>query len=109
MFYHGDLCWLDAVICNPGSPRTSVPFFVLLDAAGQYFFYPGWSAYPDEGIDYQLLPTLPQGATLRHIIPEFTWPAAAGHMSDVRFYSALVDVDAGVLMGEMGSWEFGFE
>jgi len=101
-------CWLDALICNTSAARRNVPLFVLLEVAGEYFCYPSWRPLSSEGADYETLPNVPTGRTRIQIIPDFSWPENTGHADGLHVYAALVDLEQGALIGELGEWEFGF-
>jgi hypothetical protein len=104
-FTPGSDCYLKAAICNPDSQSLSnIPFFCLLDAAGFYWFYPGWSADPD----WETLSTLPEGSTIKMVIDPFTWPSGAGSGSGVRFLSAITNPEMTEVSGGIGQWEFGW-
>ena len=40
----GDLCMLDAHLYNAADPMTAVPLVVILDVAGQYWFWDDWTS-----------------------------------------------------------------
>ena len=109
-FAAGTECYLDVQICNPGSPMSDVPLFVVLDAYGQYFFYPSWCAYPETcgGGDFELLGSVAQGVTISRIIQAFDWPSGVGSADGLFFYSAMVDMRSGTLIGDMDTFEFGY-
>ena len=50
------------------------PFFCLLEYQGIYWYYPGWTDYPN----WTVLNILPSGKTERHLIDPFAWPDAGG-------------------------------
>lgn len=106
----GAECYLDVQICNPGSPLSNTPLFVVLDAYGQYYFYPSWCAYPETcgSGDFELLESVATGMTTSRIISAFTWPSGVGSADGLFFYSAMVDLGAGTLIGEMGTFEFSY-
>jgi len=110
-FSPADEVWLTAAVCNPDAPLIDVPFFALLDVYGSYWFYPSWCAYPGDCAagDYQTLAEVPSGLTELPVIPSFIWPeTGAGAADGLHFYAALVDVEAGALIGDVGTWEFGY-
>ena len=108
-FHSGDPCWLKADVFNPNSQMNQIPFFVLLDAYGEYFCYPSWCHYPDECDvpDYETY-NFRNGTTHITVLEEFQWPQVGGSASGLYFYSALVDLEKGELIGNLASWEFGY-
>lgn len=106
--YHpGDVCWLHAIIGNPGDALPDMALVVMLDiGTGEYWFYPSWCKYPPD-IDFDLL-SVPHGYHLEVIIPEFRWPEGAGAADGLVFWGALLDKDLSAVQGEMGSWRFAF-
>lgn len=108
-FSPGDECWLMAYISNgEGVALEDVPLFVILDVAGQYWFYPGWVHYPDQGIDYNIV-DLDIGRTKVGIIPEFTWPDTGEQIVEgIIFWGAMTDQSISEVLGIIGQWTFGF-
>jgi hypothetical protein len=106
-FQAGDLCFLDAEICNAGeAPLEGFPLFVVLEYHGSFWFAPSWRSL-DEGIDYYLLDH-PVGRTVLRIIEPFVWPADVGEAEGLVFWGALTTPDLGGIVGQMGSWTFGW-
>ena len=110
LFHAGDACWLTAEICNAGQDLSQTAFYVLLYAAGEYFFYPRWCLYPDEcpELDYKKL-DIPAGLTNVDIISEFVWPVTGSSANDLYFFCALIDVEQAELIGDLGWVIFGFD
>ena len=111
IFHEGDICWLKADICNMDDGTLSqVPFFVLLDVAGLYFFYPSWCWYPNEcpELDYKAL-DVPPGMITEDILPEFNWPQTNSAADDLYFYGAMLDMEKSELIGDLGWIKFGFD
>lgn len=66
-------CWI--TLQNPSSNRMDdVPLVVLIEAGGQFFFWPSYGSF-----DYETV-TLPSGLETFEILDEFEWPeiGAAG-------------------------------
>jgi len=102
-FAPNDPCMLNAEICNPGSPMSAVPFHVILDVYGAYYFGPTWTqdfAYWQLDVD--------TGFIEMTIIPLFLWPQGAGSARDLAFYSGLTDQEITTLVGDLGFWSFEF-
>jgi len=86
-------------LSNPGAARD-VDLYVVLDVFQDYYFYPSWSHYPDEGIDKASL-SLPGARVTRHDILAFTWPPNAGSASGIKFWGAMLDPATAELLGEI--------
>jgi len=103
-FTAGSPCSLSATVCNAGDTELSgLPLFVILDVYSQYWFAPDWGQTPD----FTARAYAP-GVTDLTTIPPFDWPAGAGAASGIFFYGALTDAAVTHLVGQMGSWEFGW-
>ena len=105
-----DLFKLTAYLGNPDAPMTNVPMFVLLEIAGQYWYWDDWS----EDIDFNLV-DVPTGITTLEIMPEFTWPDTGDAALDgIRFYGCMLNEDMNAILGDMDglsilTWGFGPE
>ncbi len=106
MFTAGEPFELYAALSNPGAARD-VDLYVVLDVFQDYYFYPSWSHYPDEGIDKASL-SLPGARVTRHDILAFTWPPNAGSASGIKFWGAMLDPATAELLGEIVYVEWGF-
>jgi len=103
MFYPGDMCACRATVCNlQGEILEGYPLFVILEVAGYLFFAPGFDGFDS----YDL--TFPEDQTFVMVLPEFDWPEGAGEMSEARWYGALTDPDITSILGEIGSFSFGW-
>lgn len=103
VFYPGDHFLLLAEIINPG-PQTyqNVPFAVLLDAHGAYFWYPDWSpAFNCELLNVGL------GRQPKSIL-DFQWPEEYSFGAGILFYGALLTTDASAILGDFGTASFGW-
>ncbi len=87
-FRTGDLFRLDAWISNPGPEEyEGVPFVVLLDIDGEYWWYPEWSS------DFTYAQVeLPSGTKKLRIL-DFIWPDDPSEEDDVRIYAALLNYE----------------
>ncbi len=102
-FRPGMRCSLTADVSNPGPSASGLPFFVVLDVHGVYYFWDAWTQEPD----YWEL-TVNHGHTIYVVIPEFTWPAISTSASGLRFIAALTDPAITTILGEYDIWEFAF-
>ncbi len=106
-FYSGgQSCYLDAIICNPGTATTETPVFILLAVGNQFWFAPGWVSSEQE-LDYYAI-DLTTGQYTLSVIPPFTWPGNAGSGSGLRFMSAILDPDLSQVISNIDEWEFSF-
>ncbi|MGB3976044.1 MAG: hypothetical protein WBM02_09125 [bacterium] len=103
-FCAGDTCFLTAKICNPENTQY-LPFWVILEVEGMLWFAPSWRS---NGIDYDLL-LLPEGWSMKQIIPEFTWPNdIQGSYYGVHFYGALTNTRLNTILGDYDMITFGW-
>ena len=105
-FRYKDLFFLNARVSNPGQLIEDVPLFVILDIAGEMFFWPSWAAM-STGIDYQLI-YLENGVRVIPILPAFEWPKVSGSMTGIHFYSGMTRPDFSRLLGDMDTIAFGY-
>jgi len=108
MFSPGEDVWLDAYLFNNGpDPISDVPFLVILDVFGIYFFYDGWQ----ETVDMVNV-SLPVGTEFRSILPSFEWPeTGTGTLNGLIFWGGMLNEDGTDLLGGfdgLGSWTFGY-
>ena len=84
---------------------TIVDMYVLLDAYGEYWFWPHWNSIL-ESRQY----VLPANDTQNIFILKFEWPEGDfGTAESFVFISAIFHADTFDLIGEFGSVEFGYE
>ncbi len=103
-FTGGDDFLLTCRSYNPGSEIT-LDQYILLDAVGQYFFWPDWTVSPA-----CRLTTVPQGTSPSETILSFTWPEGnMGQISGLHFWAAFLDPSTNTLVGELDFVEFGYE
>ncbi|MBN2055632.1 hypothetical protein JW905_11955, partial [bacterium] len=104
-FTPGEQCYLMVNACNPGPEAWNMlPFFVILDVYGNYWFAPAW------GTDFTYYDSLviEPGFHSFYAIDLFTWPGDAGSASGIKFWSAVTDMDITRIIGELGYVEFGW-
>jgi Transglutaminase-like superfamily len=104
-FKPGDTCNLIAHLGNPGDAMTAIPLFVLLEAYGMYFSWPDWKQLPD--LSWGTV-DVPSGLSEVTIFPDFPWPDGVGSASGLMFYGAMTNATLSQLLGNMGTWEFGW-
>ncbi len=104
VFHPFDLFLLEAEITNPG-PETyvNVPFVVVLEVVGLYFWYPAWTEdFAFEFID------LDAGSYLMEIL-NFEWPDEPSSFAGAKFYGAMLNQDFDRIFGEFTVVQFGWE
>lgn len=107
-FRPGDIFYLKVLICKPQSPTIEeIPFFLILDVYGDYFFAPSWINI-SEGIDYFLIDWIYNEAYTITIIREFQWPEGVGSMDNLIFWAAITDENMSQLLAGPESVTFGF-
>ena len=103
-FHGGEDCYLQADLYNYShAGLTQLPFFVILGAYGEYWFYPEWT----QEVDYEVVDISP-GITEKEIIELFQWPSDVGSASGLYFYSLFLKPDFSDLLGVVEFWEFGW-
>lgn len=102
IFRAGDDFHLAGLIRNNGPDIDSVPWVILLDAYGDYFWYPSW----DSAFDYEPI-YLHHGEQTRDIL-QFTWPDIDGSAEGIRFYGALMTRELNTILGEWDTVTFGW-
>ncbi len=104
-FHPGDPCSCIVHVCNPGPQAMEhVPLFVVLDAFGQYYFAPGFTAF-----DHYLFESLMPGITEQVVVPPFSFPDNAGSVSGLIWYAGMTDAEFSFLVGAMDSWDFSWD
>ncbi len=107
-FSPGDPCGLDAWIFNStGAPIDRAPFFTILCAGDECWFWDEWSQEPDFALLY-----VPTGRSTAQIIEPFDWPdTGASSMQNLTFFAAMTDMEMTEVLGGdegIGIWSFGF-
>jgi hypothetical protein len=103
-FRPGDPCGLTASIYSHHPDYYGhLPMFVVLEAGGQFWFYPSWT--PD--IAWQSVAVAPGSRDIT-IIDPFHWPSGVGAASGIHFISLFTKPDLSALMGVINIFEFGW-
>jgi hypothetical protein len=90
-------------VCNPTEvvyPDT--PVFVVLDVFGSYYFAPDFSSFD------RYIRTIEFGKMTIEVLPEFSWPSGVGSASGLMWYAAMTDPGMTSLLGELGTFYFGW-
>jgi len=86
---------LDVTISNANpDPLTDIPLFVILEAAGSFWYHPAWSMGPA----WEMLSIIPAGPMGVTILSPFEWPDNAGN-GTARFWGALTDQEMTRVLG----------
>ncbi len=107
----GDTFWLDAELSNPGDPIPQVIVFIVLEVAGQYYFWPSWSRFDADsgsGLDGRIV-LLEHGVTAVKIILPITWPEVDGVADGLVFIGAMADDHLMGILGGMDAIEWSYE
>jgi len=108
LYRPGDICWCTATVCNAEAQALEGnPLWVILDVFGTYYFAPSFSQTPENYLAQY--PRFEVGETVVEVLPSFTWPEGAGSANGVVWYGALTDPQVTTLVGELGSFTFGWE
>lgn len=83
---------------NPsGSTLNDVPVMILMEIAGMYWFWDGWT----NDVDFAIMDVAP-GVTAFPILPEFVWPDTGTASADgIRFYGAMLNSSMTDILGGM--------
>jgi len=101
----GDTFYLDVNIHNANpDPLTDIPLFVILEAAGTFWYHPAWSMEPA----WEMLSIIPAGPLSVPIQEAFEWPGNAG-TGTARFWSALTDQEMTRVLGNYDVKDFYWE
>jgi len=104
IFTPGDNFELIAIFNNPGSsPLSDQIYVIVLDAYGNYYWFPGWSLEFYYGIT-----NVPVGSTTQQIL-KFDWPQIEGSADGLFFYAGMLSNDFMNLIGEYGIVSFGWQ
>jgi len=105
----GDEFFVSGYLDNPGSPRTEVPVFIVLDVYGELWFWPSWIYYTEtEEIDYQMIDAL-TGSTFINIVSPFIWPeTGAQEAGGLYFYGAILNSEMTDIEGNWAAVEWGY-
>jgi len=104
-FTPGSPCGLTATVFNyTPDDYGELPMFIMLEMAGNYWFYPDWTSE----IKYKNI-TVNSGQSQLSIFAPFIWPTGCGSASGVYFYSLFTKPDMSMLMGVVNYWEMSWE
>ncbi|MCD4653969.1 hypothetical protein K8T06_08530 [bacterium] len=103
-FSQGDQFKLDVAFTKSDTKiYRDVPFVLMLDVLGQYYWYPSWES------DFQyILIDLDSGIVNLTVI-DFIWPHVAGTAGDITFYGALLNSEVNEIFGRWDSTSFGWD
>ncbi len=106
-FFPGDTCYCKVYVCNrEGNTLKGHPIFIILDVYGSYFFAPGFTEEFDNYLDEY--PEIPEMESEIEVLPEFQWPSGAGCAEGIMWYGAITDPGVSHLVGELGTFAFGW-
>ncbi len=101
-FSPGDICYLNAAICNPEAAQY-LPLFVILQVEEEFWFAPDWT----QDLSYYF-EVIPAGRSVKEIIPEFVWPEVEGSYTGMIFWGALTNPEITEVLGDFDYVEFGY-
>jgi enediyne biosynthesis protein E4 len=107
-FSPGNPCSLTADLTNASpDPIIGAPLFVILDIAGQYWYWDSWS----QNVNFKQL-DVPPGTTSHVILPEFIWPdSGSSSFMGMIFWGAMLNSEMTEILGGaegLAQFEFGF-
>lgn len=82
---------------------TLADLYIILDVAGQYWFYPDWT----ESVAFETH-YMNSGSVITREILTFIWPEVQGYAFGLRFWGALLTPE-NQLLGEFDMIEWGYE
>jgi hypothetical protein len=101
VFGTGDPFILTYSLTNYRTAET-VDEWVILDAGGQYWFWPEWTTVPSSRTR-----TIQEYCASEETLLNFVWPGVSGHMEGMRFWAAALDHESQQLL-DYGSTEWGW-
>ncbi len=107
VFYPGDQFLLKLRLLNFGESMR-IDQFIILEAYGNYWFWPSWRAMPD--VDFWPYLSMPEGFEIK-VVLDFIWPQVDGIASDLRFWCAAFEpghLDLDHIVGEITFLEWGY-
>ncbi|MBN2054816.1 hypothetical protein JW905_07835, partial [bacterium] len=105
IYRSGDTFSLDATISNPGAAMSGIPVFIVLETGGEYWFWPGWKAFPE--LDCQLR-TIHNGMEMLQIIDPFPWPEMPYTGTTAAFWGLMLTGDFTQVLGDSDQAGFTF-
>ncbi|MBN1356751.1 carboxypeptidase regulatory-like domain-containing protein [bacterium] len=109
-FAGSDPFYLDLIVRNGGVPLADLPVFVLLEAFGDYYFWPSWCRFEPSGdadLDFSCR-DLATGTNVLVIFQPFTWPETGVSGSGLQFIAAVVNWSFTDLAGNVAAVEWSF-
>ncbi len=104
MYRAGDFFHLGVTTWNETSESLHLPLCIVLETAGQYWFWPGWQPQ----FNSRLVDLAPTSRLVDEYILEFVWPDGAGQMSGLMFRAAFLTEDMTGITGAFDSVEWGY-
>ncbi|MBN1551737.1 hypothetical protein JW979_09720 [bacterium] len=102
-YFPGDICRLQACMCNPESMTVNLDLYVILDVYGLYYFADTWTSEP-----HSLRLSLDPGVYIYDVLPEFIWPENSGDVTGLVFWAGLIDTSTGSLFGKYDVFPVGW-
>jgi len=94
--------YLDVTIHNANpDPLTNIPLFVILEAAGTFWYHPAWSMEPL----WETLSIIPTESMGIPILSPFQWPDNAGNEM-AQFWGAVTDASMTRVLGNYDVRDF---
>ena len=111
MAYPGEEFSIIGYFDNPGEPMSKVPTFFIMEAYGNFLFWPSWKLFVDPEhteIDFEYV-DVPTGTTSITVMPPFEWPDTGQDIvTGLGFYGAMLNPEMNGIMGEMAVQEWGY-
>lgn len=102
-FKPGDNFKLDMVFTkHEASESTDLPFVLLLDVCGEYYWFPGWTHI------FEFAKVELDDGIISQTILDFTWPDVPGSVDGIMFYGALLNSEMTEISGDWDSVTFGW-
>ena len=102
----GSLFLLNLEAANTGPDIGGAELYVVLSVGeSDFWFYPGWTHYP-ESVDSLHVDLPGQSGQRIPIIPELQWPSGLGSFTDARFYAIVVS--DGDIASNLAEYAFGW-
>ena len=96
----GELFGVMGYLENSGEPLADAPVAFVLEAFGQFWFWPTWRHFapPDSGgIDYRCM-DVPLGSAPVEVLPSFIVPSLAAPV-DGEFFGAILTTNLDEILG----------
>ncbi len=102
-FYAGDMFMLLITILNRQDESCGCQY-IILDVYGDFWYWPEWT--PEPGFRERCLEAWTDYDNEE--ILTFVWPENAGSAQNIKFWAAMVDPDAALILGNYDMEEFSF-